>query len=148
MSNIVSVLKNALILQGQVMQILHNNGVTGKNTADLANEILQEVAKSGVAHPIWSSLIIGGNCDCEACADKKDDESGETADADKNEQKFDLGNGVEATVVALQVGPDGVESSVDMNSLPGPVRKMAEEMVQKMRAKMSKDDTSAADKAE
>jgi hypothetical protein len=146
-SNIISILKNALSLQGQVVQILHNSGATGDDVAEVANEILKEVAKSGLGHPIWSAIVLGGECDCEACADKKDDkkddksdDSAETTGADKNEQKFDLGNGVEATVVAIQVGADGIESSVDMNSLPPAVRKMAEEMVKKMRTKMDGED--------
>jgi hypothetical protein len=139
-SNIISILKNALSLQGEVVQILHDSGITGVDTAELANEILKEVAKSGLGHPIWSSLILAGECDCEACAGKKDeksDDSAETTGADKGEQKFDLGNGIEASIVAVKIGPDGIESNVDLDSLPPPVRASAEDMVKKMRAKTS-----------
>lgn len=151
MSNIISILKNALSLQGQVVQILHNSGATGDDVAELANEILKEVAKSGMGHPLWSSLILAGegDCECEACADKKDDKSDDSAetttDTKKNEQKFDFGNGIEASIIAVKIGPDGVESSVDLDSLPSPVRKIAEEMIKKMRDKSNEGKASSAE---
>jgi len=106
---------SALGLQAAVMATLVRSGVDINIAEPLSSDLVHVFANSEVAHPCWSAHVLG-----------EDHEHEET-----NETQADDEASVKATVMAIKVGPNGIEVSGegDTNDLPAPVRMIMDAIV-------------------